>query len=427
MATTVAAMKGRLGNTEYYVLSMKAQELVKKITIPKKMRGWDNLSIEERYQRDINYRRVKDHIAPYLANDKSRFFGAVIVTAMNFGGVVSFEPLAEIATRGLPGLYRTAASNMGFLTFSGEEILVPLDGQHRLKAIEFAVSGRDHEGNDIPNMEPCVELAREDITVILVAFEKEKARRIFTKVNRYAKATTTGQNIVTEEDDMVAVLSREVANEFIGGGLAKFKNNTLSKKDGEFTTLGIVYNCNLEIITRYFFAKGKPDTSHLPEMAQRKLWRMKVREIWQSVLEGIEVFGDALADREESGDGKRREIREGNLLGKPVAQECLVRAFLRLTDAPNNFSHSESCRRLNGLPWELSAESLGVWQHVLWTGGVKDGKIITKNRKLATRMIAYLAGDALTEEEGEALVDDYRALFPEGEREGRQLPELGER
>lgn len=26
MATTVPAMKGRLGNTDYYVLSMKAQE-----------------------------------------------------------------------------------------------------------------------------------------------------------------------------------------------------------------------------------------------------------------------------------------------------------------------------------------------------------------------------------------------------------------
>ena len=104
MATTVPAMKGRLGDTDYYVLSMKAQELVNKVTIPKKLEGWDDLSVEERYQRDISYRRVRTQIAPYLANDKSRFFGAVIVTAMNFGDVVSFAPLSGGAPKGLPGL-----------------------------------------------------------------------------------------------------------------------------------------------------------------------------------------------------------------------------------------------------------------------------------------------------------------------------------
>ena len=58
MATTVPAMKGRLGNTDYYILSMKAQELVDKVKIPKEMDEWEDESIEERYQREINYHRV---------------------------------------------------------------------------------------------------------------------------------------------------------------------------------------------------------------------------------------------------------------------------------------------------------------------------------------------------------------------------------
>ena len=423
MATTVPAMKGRLGDTDYYVLSMKAQELVNKVTIPKKLEGWDNLSIEERYQRDISYRRVRTQIAPYLANDKSRFFGAVIVTAMNFGDLVSFEPLSDVATKGLPGLYRAAAANMGFLTFAGGEVLVPLDGQHRLKAIEFAISGRDEKGHDISNITPCNDLAMEDITVIVVPFDLEKARKIFTKVNRYAKATTTGQNIVTEDDDMVAVLTREVANEFIGGRLAKFRSNTLGPKDSEFTTLGIIYNCNEEIITHHFFSKGRPDRTRLPDLSQQKLWRLKVREVWQAVLDGIDVFADALGDKAESGDGKRRDIRKSNLLGKPVGQECLVRAFVQLTDAPSNMSASEACDGLNGLPWGLSQENLQIWQRVLWTGG-KEGKIITKNRILATRMIAYLAGAKLDGDGRKGLLKDYRVLFPESEREKLQLPSV---
>ena len=187
--------------------------MANKVKIPREMDDWDDASIEERYQRDINYNRVRKQIAPYLANDDSRFFGAIIVAAMNFETNFLFEPLSDLTTKGLPGLYLAAASGMGFLTLSGGEVLVPLDGQHRLKAIEFAVTGRDERGLDIPNIKnPCTQLANDDVTVVLVAYDQQKARNIFTRVNRYAKPTTTGQNIVTDDDDFAAVLSRDIAN-----------------------------------------------------------------------------------------------------------------------------------------------------------------------------------------------------------------------
>ena len=420
MATTVAAMKARLGDTDYFILTMKAKELADKITIPKDLEGWSDWSVEELYQRDINYHRVRTQIAPYLANDESRFFGAVIVTALNFGDDVSFEPLADVATKGLPGLYRSAAASMGFLTFTGGEVLVPLDGQHRLKAIQFAVSGRDQKGQEIPNLRPTSELAREDITVILVAFEKEKARKIFTKVNRYAKATTTGQNIVTEDDDIVAVLAREVANKCMGGRLAKFTSNTLRPKDRHFTTLAIVYNCNWDIISRVF--EEKPEKAELPVPAKQQLWRAKVFEVWNAVLDGIDVFADAVADKTEGGDDGRREIRRASLLGKPVVQECLVGAFVQLTGALTNMSAQEACERLNALPWNITEEDLKIWRYVLWSGGAKDGKVITKNRKLATSLMVQLAGGRLTEESRAKMEDEYRKLFPEEERAGVELP-----
>ena len=362
MATTMPAIKGRLGTTDYYVLSMKAQALVNQVTTPTILKRRGDLTIEERFQCGIDYDRVKTHLAPYLAHDESRFMGAVTVAAMNFGGAV-FEPLSDFTAKGLPGPYRSDARNMGFLTFTGGEVLVPLDGQHRLKAMEFAMSGCDEEGNDIANITPCRDLATEDITVVLVPFGVEKARKIFTKVNRHARAATTGKNIVTDDDDMVAVLTREVANELIGGRLAKFKGNTLGPKDPEFTTLPIIYHCNEEIVTRNFFQKGKPDKTRLPDASQQKLWRMKVQEIWRTVIDGIDVFSDALADRGESGDKARKEIRRTNLLGKPVGQECLVKAFVRLTGPPTNMAAEEACERLNRLPWALSEENVErVWR-----------------------------------------------------------------
>lgn len=319
-------------------------------------------------------------------------------------------------------MYRSAAASMGFLTFTGGEVLVPLDGQHRLKAIQFAVSGRDQKGQEIANLKPTTELAKEDITVILVAFETEKARKIFTKVNRYAKATTTGQNIITEDDDMVAVLAREVANKCIGGRLAKFTSNTLRPKDRHFTTLAIVYTCNEEIILRNF--DEKPDKMELPVVAKQQLWRAKVLDVWTAVLDGIDVFADAVADKTGAGDDGRRAIRKASLLGRPVVQECLIRAFVRLTSAEGNMGAPEACERLNALPWSITEDGLKVWQHVLWRGGVKDGKIITKNRKLATSLIVHLAGGRLSDTARADMEKDYRKLFPEEDQAKVELPTL---
>ena len=422
----VPAMKGQLGNTKYYILSMKAGDLVNRVKIPKDVPGWDDMSIEERYQRDIDYNRVRKQIAPYLANDDSRFFGAIIVTAMNLDGEdfeKAFEALSDRTMKDLPGnLYREAAANMGFLTLRGGEILVPLDGQHRLKAIDFAINAKDNREKPISGISPCTQLAQEDVTVILVPYELQKARKIFTRVNKYARKTTTGQDIVTDDDDIIAVLTREIANDLIGGRLAKYKSNTLTPKDPEFTTLSIVYNCNKEIIT-HTFPNGRVDTNRLPSTDRIQLYRDKVREVWEVLLQEIEIFADALSDKGEAGDGKRREIRKTNLLGKPVAQECLVNAFIRLTGAPSNMGDEKACEKLNALPWNITEENLEVWQGVLWTGGL-DGKLITKNRKLTTDIIAYLAGEEITDEKKAELLEEYRGLFPEAERAGKELPQL---
>ena len=421
MASTHAAMKARLGDTDYYILSMKAQELVRSAVIPTEREGWTDLTVEERYQRDLNYTRVRNQIAPNFANDNTRFFGAVIVAAENFGEEVLFEPLSDVAKRGLPNLYGAAASSMGFLTFRGGEVLIPLDGQHRLKAIEFAISGTDERGRKIEAIVPCVELANEDVTVILVPYELDRARRIFTRVNRYAKPTTTGQRLVTDDDDILAVLSREVANDLLDARLVKFTNNTLTKQDIYFTTLAIVYNCNEHIVAGNF-PSGRLDKTKLPTAETQHLYRDKVSQTWEALVEKIDVFADALSDIASSGDDKRREIRENNLLGKPVAQECLVRVFVRLTNDPTNLTIDEACGRLNELPWAITQENIAVWDRVLWTGGT-DGRIVTNKRNLATDLIAYIAGEKMAQAQKEKLLHDYLQQFPESEREGRRLPE----
>ena len=391
MATTLAAMKGKLGSTEYFVLAMKAKALIEKAIIPSEMDGWDAMSLEEREQRKINYARVKNQIAPYLVRDEDRFFGAIILAAQHLDPT-SFEPIADVATKGLPNLYKTEARLMGFLTLQGNEVLIPLDGQHRLKALQFALEGKDEKSRNIKTFKPDSSLADEDITVILVPYEIKKSRKIFTKVNRYAKPTTTGQNLVIDDDDIVAVLSRMVANDvgIIGANLVNADSNTLSDRTGYFTTLAAIAECNLAILEANF--PGKIDrTAPIEDHNKRTLYEDKVRQTWAFLVENIELFADALEDKESSGDNKRREIREDYLLGKPVPQVCLVKTFVRLT-TQGNMALSKAANKLNAVDWRKDAD---LWDRVLMSGG----KILTKNKKLATDLLYYIVGGRLDEEE----------------------------
>ena len=426
MSSTVPAMKGRMGDTSYYLMSLKASELINLVKEPKNMPGWDDEKIEEIYQRKINYPRVRNQIAPYLANNKdSRFFGSLIVAAFNFDEAVEFTPLNEIGAVNAAKLRpdeKEAGSKIGMLTLHGGIMMAPLDGQHRLKALEFAMLGKDQSGKDIPGISVDPDLAREDISVILVPYDADKARRIFTRVNRYARRPSASETYVTDDDDLFAVLARRVAND-IGGRLVKYTHPTLTVRDGEFTTLAILHACCRHIV-EYTFPEPMKDKAKRPDFSSdiEKACEHAVLTVWGRLLSKIDVFVEATADRSEDGDVGRVEIRRSNLLGKPVPQECLVWAYLALTEGATKMPWEDACRRLNALPWEMSAENLGgVWQGVLWSGGT-EGKIITKNRTISGRLIAYMAGEALTEDAEQQLLKDYQFLFPETVRADKTLP-----
>ena len=431
MSSILPAMKGHLGSTDYYTFVMKAGGLIARVKIPKDIPGWENQSFEERYQREINDTRVREHIARYFANDKDRFFGALIVAAIPSGNEPPFHwraLLDEVGNK-LHDSYQDSSRSMGFLTLPDSTTLVPLDGQHRLKAIEFAINGLDNRGKPIPGIESNSELANEDLTVMMLpgspldAEEAPVARKIFTKVNLHARKPTTGETIATNDDDYAAVIAREIANQ-VGASLVRVEGSTLPGSASEFTTLAILQNCVVWIVKSKF--PGKVDRDTLPDDDRMSMYSDAVKDVWRNLLDGVEVFKSATADMEnkDGGDDRRKAIRKGSLLGKPAAQECLVRAYLRLIAHPTNMAPKQACVRLNLLPWALTEEHVSrIWQNILWTGGVK-GKIITGTgaRDVGSRLIAYMAGEELTAEQYTELEGKYLSRFPESERTGRSLP-----
>lgn len=185
MASVHVAMKGKFGSTEYFMLTMKARDVAKRLVILNKMPGWEDLGIEERFHMKIDYNRVKKQIAPYLSNDPDRFFGALIVSVFNPEGM-AFEPASAMSS-GLPKLYQTVAESIGFLTMTGGELLVPLDGQHRLVALQAALSDNDEKQKTTSEIAPTPELAKDDVVLIMIRHDAQKSRRIFNKVKKRAR------------------------------------------------------------------------------------------------------------------------------------------------------------------------------------------------------------------------------------------------
>ena len=407
MASVLPAMRGKFGTTEYFIVTMPAKELTEKLTVPRDIEGWEDLSLEERYQRDINYNRVKRQIAPYLVDDEDRFFGSFIVSVLNATDL-EFEAITNIYKGNVPNLYRSAATAFGFLTLQGSEVLVPLDGQHRLAALKFAISGKDEKQQPIPGLESKTDVAEDMCTVILMKHDGTKSRKIFNKVNRYAKKTTKAENLITADDDVVAVIVR---SEIVGisnaipDSLVNTTGNTLPVRAREFTTLSTLYEA-----TKYLLedTHTRIDTANLPDSATQRVMTTEAKEFWEKLCSNLDLFSSALHDPSEAGDNKRREIRRDFVLGKPVAQWALVQAIVRLRNenpaTGERMSLDEACRRVNMLDWSVSDPR---WQQVLMNGNkVLAGKSAVN---FASRVIAYWLGQDVSDAELNELEDRYKS------------------
>lgn len=412
--STVAAMRCKIGNTSYYVLSMKAHDLANSATFPSdNTEEWESMPLEEREQRDLNYARVKNHIAPYLAHNPDRFFGAVILAVK--GDDLRFEPIDKIVRDGTTEQYKTQAEMMGFLTLKGDEVLVPLDGQHRIKALKYAISGRDDKSNPIKGVKPDFSVASDDVTVILVPHEIEKARRIFTHVNRYAKPTTTGQNWVTNDDDVVAVIARNIANDkkIIGSGLVKYKSNSLTDKEGHFTTLATIADSTLAILEVVPKLDKKDRINDDPEKLE--LYESQVRDTWSFLVKNIDHFANALANKDSAkdspGDKVRKSMRQNCLLLQPMPQFCLVAAFIRLTNGRDwKLPPKQAAAKLNAIGWDKDSP---FWDRVLISGG----KILKVPKDQIVDLLCYMAGEPLdNKKKKDGLLDFYRKNFPSGQK-----------
>jgi DNA sulfur modification protein DndB len=389
MATVVPAIRGHLGETDYYEVTMKARQFVQLVRPPRELDEWANFSIEERMQREPDNKRILTQIAPYIANNADRFFGSFIVLVYN--GELLFEPFSEFGAK-LPGAYKDVGTRMGFLTL-GNGTFVVLDGQHRYLALRLVLQGEVLGGatNTVSD---------DDVSVIFVQHtDMIKTRRIFNVVNRYAKQTSRADNIITSEDDGYAIVARRLLNDDqplggqIQGGnreeLVDWKSNTLGARSVRLTTLSAVFDSVKLILEARGVAKLSPSTR--PSDTDLLHFVDICASVWDSLLKGMKPY-ELAAQRAKEIPKFRADTHKFSLLFKPASQIALLDGLLRAQQQAG-LSFDEAVERANRIEdWSMRAD---LWTGIIikGTGAIDAGA--DARRRMAQLVLYLIAADKL--------------------------------
>lgn len=364
---TLPAQRLRMGSTTYYLASMKAAELLPVFrTAAEIWADEPNLSIEDRIQRDVNRRRLFDEVIPYLAKHEDRFFGSVIILLQ--GAEVQYESLTSLWET-MPIAYQGPASKIGFVTISGG-VWIVLDGQHRLVALSEIWKRNYTESYD-----PA--LFDDDISIVFIEFETTvKTRRIFNKVNRYARSTSRADNLILSEDDGYAIIARRLFNDSDaplrsgsgdGDGLVNWKNNTISGRSLQLTTISALSIIVQDVCTCHGIMLDEKSSGGVrAEEALIDQGYQLCRDWIEAAFAGIQVL-QRCRTRPTLLPVERELEMPYSLLLKPAGQIALFRAASRArTLLGSDFDLRWFMAQAGHIDWSLAG---AVWNNVIVMAG----------------------------------------------------------
>ena len=233
------ALRARMGEWWYYVAAMKMSDIAERISIAKEIHRSE--SLQDLLQRNLTERATG--IADYLIGQGQRFFNSLVVGT--YGGDPKWH---EVSIRSGPynlegELPSDVEGILGLLVLDGSEKLFAIDGQHRVAGIREALKRND-------------ELGAEEVSVIFVAGITqdhrhddpegfERTRRLFTTLNRYAKPVSKTDIIALDEDDSVAIVTRDLVEEhplFFGKVSVGQRNSIPPNDQKSFTSITTLYD-----------------------------------------------------------------------------------------------------------------------------------------------------------------------------------------
>ncbi|MCY4274672.1 MAG: DGQHR domain-containing protein [Gammaproteobacteria bacterium] len=348
------AIQGSMGSWQYYTVKMSMRELADNVKFATDF--YDDRTLDEAIQRVLDEGRVKTDLVRYLIRQKDRFFSSIVVAALH--GNPQWYPIT-IEDDERFTLFRDderLSNTFGVLKFDGSQNYFALDGQHRLSAIKALVNPNSPFSPDAP-----AEFKNEEISVIVVvpseAEEKEeflkRYRRLFGNLNRYAKPTDNVTNIIMDEDDAFAILTRRLITEhpfFMYSGrqqdsikVKTKKGKNLRSSDSYFTSLETLYSMNITLLgTRYRknngwnlegvtnhkeFAKYRPEEDYLDQLFE------ELCTYWNSLIDELPTLQESPPKMRNHAAHESDDGSQDNFLFWPIGQELLAEIARDLLDS----------------------------------------------------------------------------------------------
>lgn len=372
MATTLPALRGRMGDSEFFATMLTFGEVARMVEFVEDVDDWDSETApEEKTQRRLNVQRVDREMVPYLVETDDHFYSAITVEVRpslgEEGEVIPFRPAGDL----LPG-----GIQYGEVVLDGTQTLCALDGQHRLKSIQRAIRLKQS-------------LAREQLAVILVPFRSSRhSQLLFSDLNRYAKGPSRSINLLfSHRDPLVTLTRRIIANEPFLNGRVEVESTSLSKNTPCVATLSTLYE-----MTRTFNGQMELDTPETLDIAYERQGA-----IWTALVRAVGPW-TAVADRVEH----PAYLRQANLCMHGVGQQAIaLAASAVLAGADGNL------------------EALGTFGIIDWSVGNRDWQGIAVqgrrvNNTAATvrnlgALLAYRLGCGVSPSAARTLAEAFRA------------------
>ena len=291
---------------------------------------------------------------------------------------------------------------LGILRLDGTQTLFAIDGQHRVQGIKQALKTND-------------ELKTEEVSVIFVAHRNdpdgmERTRRLFTTLNRYAKPVSKSEIVALDEDDIIAITTRELVEKhpLFQEKISLSKTKAVAVKDHRsFTTIITLYDV-LEILfktTRGWaeFKRHRPEDSTITE------YYANSKQFWDTLVEHFRPLREILTSEPDKYIAGRYRNREGgHLLFRPVGLLIIAQVVRQAKDS--GLSEREAIKRISEVSMDLTD---APWVGLLWDKTNQRMISGTTPQKVAKQLLFYSIGGNLADMKTniEALQREYAGLL----------------
>ena len=250
----------------------------------------------------------------------------------------------------------------------------------------------------------------------------QRSRRLFSTLNRYAKPVTMDDIIALDEDDSIAIITRNLLENFdlfSNNRVTKSKNKAIADKDKEsITSIITLYQCNREML-KVFRKKRKKESPNKnrdkmslkdylkfrPDEKEIKLFENFCGEFCNAFKHEFKEVKDYLRKSIEKEKQPALQYRNsedgGNLLFRPVGLLPFVQAVLEISNRTQE-SFNETFKNLKTREFYISKIP---WKHVLWNPNEKT--MIMGNQVIVKLFFLYFYKNVIKDWEIESLKKKY--------------------